>query len=259
MLTNTIYQMQTIHQRLKPKKRKFMYSYTWFGLDLDNLPYNQFFSVNKFNLFTFKETDFFYDPQNTDLTMSLKDRIIYYVKSLNNNLSVSKVYLLSQVRTIGYLFNPISIYYCYDTNLNPVCAIAEVENTFHERKLYFLPFLNNKFSNKLNKDFYVSPFFDLDMFFNFNVSKPTHSVNLVVSNIKNNEIIFNGIAFGTALEFNSQNLIKQFLKMPLSPIKVILLIYYQAVIMLIQGFKFYPKHLEQHLQKNFSAKHLKQN
>ena len=79
--------------------------------------------------------------------------------ALNDKL---KRYILSTFpKILGIGFNPVSFWYCFDRNKQLMAVIAEVNNTFSERKIYFIskgdePILNGE-SFELPKDFYVSP------------------------------------------------------------------------------------------------------
>ncbi len=256
MFKSALYIMNTIHHRYQPKERKFKYSFIWFGIDLKNIPKNMFFSHNKFNLFTFKESDYFYDIENNS-SDGLTVRIKKYVKRLNPSLTIDNIYLVSQVRTLGYLFNPISLYFCYDEQNQSQCAIAEVENTFRERKLYYIPKSGKKFNSQMPKEFYVSPFLELNHDFRFNLTEPSEKINLIISNYKNKELIFSGIAWGKSQLINSKNLLTGFFRIPFSPLKVIFLIHFQAVLLFFSRLKYYPKHLNLDKQKNYYPSNFK--
>ena len=88
--------------------------------------------------------------------------------------------LLTLPRILGYIFNPISIYFCSDAQDTPLCAIAEVGNTYRESKLFLLPRQARtaavagaaRFKLRVPKQYYVSPFSSLDICFDFDLRLP---------------------------------------------------------------------------------------
>lgn len=74
-----------------------------------------------------------------------------------------QIKLLTMPRTLGYVFNPVSFYLCFDSESAPSAIIAEVNNTFDERRIYLLrdgrDLARGWREFRWSKDFYVSPFF----------------------------------------------------------------------------------------------------
>ena len=80
--------------------------------------------------------------------------------------------LLCMPRTLGYCFNPLSIFFCYRANAELAAVIYQVHNTFGERHSYVIPVEEQKAAHhqRCQKLFYVSPFLDMDMRYDFRVA-----------------------------------------------------------------------------------------
>jgi len=87
-----------------------------------------------------------------------------------------RVLLLTHCRVAGYVFNPVSFFYCFDRSGRLAVVVAEVNNTYGERHLYVLPADAVEASEK--KAFHVSPFFSLDGTYRFSLPAPSDTVHV---------------------------------------------------------------------------------
>lgn len=141
MKHSCIYDCEVMHHRMKPKVHRFNYRTFMFCLDLDEIPEIcrkiPWISHNKFNLFSFCEDAHLRIPESNG--KSLKTKVLDYLGQQGiAKEQISRIVLLTNLKTLGYQFNPVSFYYCFDTENRPYCSIAEVCNTFGEMKLYLL-------------------------------------------------------------------------------------------------------------------------
>ncbi|HEY8933457.1 MAG TPA: DUF1365 domain-containing protein, partial [Rariglobus sp.] len=120
---------------------------------------------------------------------SLKARVLAFLSARGVDLGPGgRVELVTLPRVFGYLFNPVSFYYAYDASGACVASIAEVTNTFREMKPYFLgpetlrPAASGDaagtFHLRTPKHFYVSPFSDVDVAFDFNLRPPSEKLSI---------------------------------------------------------------------------------
>ncbi len=150
-MQSCLYECQVMHHRFAPKTHRFLYRIFLFAIDLDELDTlpNRLalFSVNRAGLYSFREND--YLPTHEKLhqpdgaarptaAASLKARVVAYVEANGVDLTGGRVVLVTLPRVLGYLFNPVSFYFCYDQHGTPVAAVTEVTNTFKEMKPYFI-------------------------------------------------------------------------------------------------------------------------
>ena len=161
-MTSAIYNGTVIHKRFKPKLHFFKYKV--FSLlielsDLNILDKNiSFFSYNKFNLISFFDKDHG-ERDGTSLVewvrKNLKDNKIEY-----KNI---KIKLLCYPRILGYVFNPLSVFYIYDNNEKLISILYEVKNTFGEQHTYIFKVDNNNLlQHNCEKKFHVSPFIEMN-------------------------------------------------------------------------------------------------
>jgi len=251
-LNSKIYECRVMHHRLEPKKNAFHYGIFTFLLDLDELEKMdkelKFFSLEKWNLFSF------YKKDHLDYGFPThKENLISYVRQLGFTEDISKVYIIANPRVLGYTFNPVCFYYFYSQNGECVCAVSEVHNTFGEMKPFFFTkedMVDNKYFNKTyNKYFYVSPFQDLETSFEFKLYPPNDKMKIEIDDWQNEKKVFLSSYFGDKKEMKDSNLIYYFFKYPLITLRVILLIHWQAMILLLKKVPFYRKMENQELQR----------
>ena len=170
-MNSCLYECSVMHHRLAPKVHHFRHDIFMFYLNLDELDVVAkkipFFGHNRRNLYSFHDAD--HEPSGKN---PLKERIVDYLRQ--NGIepgSSGRVMLLTLPRVFGYIFNPVSIYYCFDEAGAPLATVAEVGNTFREMKLYLIRHdemdAQAVFQKLAPKHFYVSPFSSLDFHFDF--------------------------------------------------------------------------------------------
>lgn len=247
-LSSCLYECKVWHSRIKPKKHSFNYGLFTFYIDLDELEVlekeNLFFSIGKFNLFSFYKEDHFLKKSN-----NLKESIIQFAKENGLEEEVTKVKLITNTRILGYTFNPVCFYYLFNSEEKPIASIIEVHNTFGEMKPFFAKFDGESFHLRTKKFFYVSPFFNLDTEFDFRLKLPEDKFKVNIDDFELNEKVFYSSYTGEKKEFNSKNLILLFLKYPLITLRIIIGIHYQAFILYLKNIPFIRKLENPDLQK----------
>ncbi|MFE2327468.1 DUF1365 domain-containing protein [Streptomyces sp. NPDC059385] len=90
-----------------------------------------------------------------------------------------QVLMLAHARVFGYVFNPLTLYWCHDRAGRPVCVVAEVHNTYGGRHCYLLrPGVDGRAD--VDKTFYVSPFFDVEGSYRMRLPLPGERLDLSV-------------------------------------------------------------------------------
>ena len=242
MISSCIYNGNVIHKRFKPKEHFFKYKVFSLFLDLSEL--NElddklnFFSLNKFNLISFYEVD----HGNRDGS-SLLD----WVKNnlSNNNVSTVniRVKLLCYPRILGYVFNPLSVFFVYDQNENLISILYEVKNTFGEQHTYFFKVENqNKLiQNNCSKKFHVSPFIEMNCNYFFKILNPAQKLSVIIDQYDQKGKILFASQDGERSDLTSKNLMKSYLKHPLMTFKIISAIHFEAFKLWMKGIKFIKK------------------
>ena len=246
MINNScIYIGSVIHKRFKPKKHFFKYNVFSLFLDLDEI--NEldqkilFFSYNKFNILSFFDKDHGYRDGS-----SIKDWLIHILQKKNISTINIKIKILCYPRIFGYVFNPLSIFFIYDADSNPIAILYEVKNTFGEQHTYVfkIDIKNKQILNNCKKKFYVSPFMDLESKYFFKVLIPNQRLSVIIDQRdKEGKLLF-ASQDGERVKLSSKNLLISYLKHPLMTLKIISAIHYEALKLWIKGIKLVKKNLK---------------
>ena len=246
MINNScIYIGNVIHKRFKPKKHFFKYNVFSLFLDLDEI--NEldqkilFFSYNKFNILSFFDKDHGYRDGS-----SIKDWLIHVLQKKNISTINIKIKILCYPRIFGYVFNPLSIFFIYDADSNPIAILYEVKNTFGEQHTYVfkIDIKNKQILNNCKKKFYVSPFMDLESKYFFKVLIPNERLSVIIDQRdKEGKLLF-ASQDGERVKLSSKNLLKSYLKHPLMTLKIISAIHYEALKLWMKGIKLVKKNLK---------------
>jgi len=243
--SSCIYSGLITHKRLKPKKHFFSYKTFSLLIDLSEVENIEkkikLFSYNKFNILSFYNED--HGPRDGT---SLSKWVNKTLKKSRINIKNGKIKLLCFPRFFGYVFNPLSVFYCYDKKANLKAVLYEVKNTFNEQHTYvFKSKASSKFVlHKCSKKFYVSPFIKMNTFYNFRLSKPKKSMNIIIKQSDEIGPLLIARQEGKRIKLNNNNLLYQFLKHPLMSFKVILAIHFEAFRLWTKGVKFIKKKIK---------------
>lgn len=256
-MNSCLYRCNVMHHRLSPKENKFTYSIFMFYVDLDEIETLAsrllFLSYNKFNWFNFRDADHLQYPAGKRNTQSVKENIIGYLHANGIDLPGGRVMLLTNVATLGYSFNPVSFYLCFDNENNPRCAIAEVCNTHNEMKLFLLDescLEQDTFRLPVTKHFYVSPFADLETKFDFILRLPGDTLLMRVDDYKNDQRVLLSALSGRRRKLHDGNLLWYGIRFPFITLKIITLIHWQAFKLYLKGIPYWKKNINIHLQKD---------
>jgi DUF1365 family protein len=248
-LNSCLYKARVMHNRLHPKVHHFHYDIFMFYLDLAELDtISQKFrwlSRNRFNLFNFRDSDHLQLPfENPDQSKNIREHITQYLTDNAVQIGNGRIMLLTNLCTLGYQFNPVSFYICFNEQEEPVCTIAEVCNTFHEMKPYFIgkKSVNNEFNLYTVKNFYVSPFIDLDYYFDFKVKVPEEKLNIVINDHDaTGNLYFKSSLQGEKASLTDANMIRYFLSIPFITMQITWLIHWQAFKLWCKQIGFHRK------------------
>ena len=138
-MESALYKCLVMHNRLSPKKHRFTYNVFMAWLDIDLLEATgkklSLFSYNKSNVFSFRDTDHFKYPEgDARNVLNTRQKLNLYLQSKGITQMPSKVFLLTHVRMFGYVFNPVSFYFCYNEQGTCTFVVTEISNTFGEMK-----------------------------------------------------------------------------------------------------------------------------
>jgi DUF1365 family protein len=247
-----------MHNRLAPKNHRFHYDVFMFYLDLDEIDALadrlKWMSRNRFNLFNFRDKDHLQLPkENPDTSKNIRQHISDYLLLNDVNIGGGRIMVLTNLCTLGYQFNPVSFYFCYDESGRPVCSVVEVCNTFREMKPYFLgtdTLHGRQFKLNTRKFFYVSPFIDMDTDLDFNLQIPAERLQLRIDDYdKQGNRFFISTLAGERKELTDGRLLLYFFSFPLITLKVIGLIHFHALKLWLKKLPYHKKAANSELQK----------
>tara|TARA_B100000029_G_C17552230_1_gene950516 strand:+ start:875 stop:1672 length:798 start_codon:yes stop_codon:yes gene_type:complete len=229
------------HKRFQPFVNKFKYKVFSLYLDYDELTLLSkklyFFSYNKFNLLSFFDKD--HGHRNGK---NLKNFILKELKKKNISEKDLKIKILCFPRVLGYVFNPLSVIFCFKKNIL-ISIFYEVKNTSNEQHTYI--FINNGkikkniYKHKCNKKFYVSPFMKIEGSYEFIISEPKKTLSVNIRQYLNdNSLILIASQSGKKSFISNKSIIFTFFSYPLLTIKVIYSIHWQAFKIWLKGGMF---------------------
>lgn len=228
-----------------------------FSVDLAELPSLsskvRFLGHNKRNLYSFFDVDHL-SPENRPLRTKLEE----FLNSEGVSLpSGARIQLITLPRVFGYIFNPVSFFFCYEPNGQPFCAVVEVGNTFREMKLFTIPSVSqyDDFRLRTPKEFYVSPFSTLDTHFDFRLSLPSDRLRILIDDYEKGELTLVSSLSGTRSELTTRQLAGLTLVYPFITLWVIFLIHWQALFLWLKGTPFIRKTDQPEMQKHVLRPH----
>jgi DUF1365 family protein len=239
-----IYKGFVTHRRFKPLRHYFSYKIFSILFDLTELEdlhkKISIFSFNRFNIFSFYNKDHGSRDGN-DLTEWVKINL----KKYNLNINVSKIKLLCFPRVFGYVFNPLSIFYCYDGNALKA-ILYEVKNTFNEQHTYVFPVNNSSkiITQQCNKKFYVSPFIKMDTFYNFRLTEPDENIRILIKQTDKVGKILVACQAGKKQNMSLKQLLINFFTHPMMTFKIMMSIHYEALRLWKKGAIFQKRQVK---------------
>jgi DUF1365 family protein len=210
MLTSALYRTRITHLRRAPVHHYFEHrGYSWY-VDIDRLPrlprWLQPFA-------RFDAADHLGGAPND----SLRQRIDAFLAERGIDLHGGRITALMQARVLGYVFNPLTLYWCHDTKGVVRHIVAEVHNTYGGRHAYLLP-PHSEHPAMVRKRLYVSPFNDVDGYYLVRAPLPDAELDVRISLHRDNQPAFVATMRGTRRRASIAELLKLQLAAPLAPL-----------------------------------------
>lgn len=243
---SALYVGHVAHRRLRPKRHALGYRVFNLLLDLDETDplaaRLRLFSRNRFNLLSFHDGDHG-DGSDTPL----RRQIEALTARAGVELGGGRIALLCMPRMLGYVFNPISVYFCHDWTGRLACLVYEVSNTFGERHSYVAPVADGPpapdrlIHQTTPKRFYVSPFLDMDLTYDFAIRPPAERVGVAITTRDRGGVLLTASFAGGRRELSDGAVVRTVLGHPLLTLKVVVGIHWEALKIWLKGVGLRPR------------------
>jgi len=145
--------------------------------------------------------------------------------------------MLAHARVLGYVFNPLTVYWCHRADGTLAAVVAEVHNTYRQRHAYLLPGA----VSDVPKRFYVSPFYPVDGRYRMSLPEPDASLALSVRLDRPDGHAFAASVRGRAVPATWRALLRAAARHPWSTAAVSVLIRGQGVRLYLRGLPVIPR------------------
>lgn len=233
MSASALYIGMVVHRRLRPKAHKLRYRVFSLLLDLDELPELKlrWLGVNRPGLLSFREAD---HGDGGPLRPWVAARLAEV-----GIVAAGPVRLLCYPRMLGYVFNPLTVYFCHHGDGRLAAIIYEVHNTHGERHAYVLPGGAGTVRHSCGKAFFVSPFMPMDCVYHFTINPPGETVSVGIVESDEEGTLLTASFAGERENLTDAALLRAVLAHPLMTLKVTLAIHWEAVRLLLKGLRVY--------------------
>lgn len=238
MSAPAIYVGHVAHAR--PGKHRLRYRVFMLALDIDELPASdarlRLFSHNRLNLLALHDRD--HGERNG---ARLRPQIETKLRQANIDWDGGRIVLLTMPRLLNYVFNPLSVYFCYRPDGELAALVHEVSNTFGERHFYALPATpapGGKVRQSCDKQFFVSPFLESKLHYEFQVTPPGEKAIVAMTVKRGSEVALTASFVGERRILTDANLLRAVVGNPLMTFKVIAGIHWEALRMWLKGVRY---------------------
>lgn len=233
-----LYECRISHARTVPLRNVFTYrTYLWL-VDLDRLP--RTLTLGLINpLARFRPRDHLGDPER-----SIRENVGRFLASRGVDLAGGRVLMLAHARVLGYVFNPLTVYWCHRADGTLACVVAEVHNTYGERHAYLLR-TDERGRAEVPKEFYVSPFYPVDGRYRMSLPEPGDRLALTVTLGRPSGETFSASVHGHAIPATRRALAVAAVRHPWSTAVVTARIRWQGSKLYLRGLRPVPRPVHQ--------------
>lgn len=233
---SALYFGSVFHRRLGAVQHRFRYRLFWLFVDLDELHELgrrlRLFSHNRFNLFSLHDRD-----HGDGSSRDLRDQAVALLTESGIGDDIGAIRLLCMPRTLGYDFNPLSVYFCFARDGRVTALIYEVHNTFGNRHSYVMPVKTSggAVRQACDKTFFVSPFLPMGLRYEFLVSSPGDSIAIAIRAASPNGPVLRAALAGERQALTDWSLMRAAAFVPFVSMKTIAAIHWQGLRLLMKG------------------------
>jgi DUF1365 family protein len=231
-VTAALYPCQITHARAHPIRRVFRYrSYLWL-VDLDDLPR---VPLALRPLARFRARDHLGGP-----SPSLRANVDAYLARHGISLACGRVLMLGHAAVLGYVFNPLTVFWCHRADGTLAAVIAEVHNTYGQRHAYLLH-PDGRGRAGADKDFYVSPFLPVAGRYRLHLPEPAATLRLSVTLHLDGQTVLAASVTGKRRAYTPWRLLCCALRHPWVTGQVTALIHWQGIRLAARRLPVFPR------------------
>jgi uncharacterized protein len=243
VIESAIYTGTLRHRRFSPKSHDFAYPLFMAFLDIDRIPelmrVSPLSGYNRWNWASFCESDHFGDPR-----IPLRRRLEADAAAHGCDLPGGPIFLLTHLRYLGYNFNLVSFFYCYDHRGQVAAVLAEVNSTFGETHNYWLWDANSVGATgsgryRCPKAMHVSPFMGMSMDYTFAFSAPGPALTVHMETLEGGKRTFDATLSLTRRPWERKALHAALRRHPWMTAKVIAAIHWEALLLFLKKVPVY--------------------
>ena len=238
-----VYVGEVMHHRLRPMSHKFTYRTFTFFLDLDEIPAiaerSRLFANEKAGIFSWRAKD--HGPRDGS---PIRPWVENHLRRGGFEPEGWRIFALCLPRMLGYVFNPLTTYYCYDPAGHLAAMLYEVKNTFGDQHGYLIPVApgaNGPVTHACNKGFHVSPFIAMHARYHFKLHQPDEKISLVIRETLDNEDLLVASQSGQRRSITDAALARLLVSHPLMTLKIIAGIHWEALHLWRKGATYIPR------------------
>ena len=224
-----IYSGFVVHKRLRPRHHRLRYRVFSLLLDLDELGGLS----SRFKLLAYNRRAYFSirDEDHGDGT-GIREWVETELGKVGLQNSAHRILMLSYPRIMGFVCNPITVFFCYRRDGGLGAIVYEVHNTFKERYSYALPVngaSNTVIRQHSAKQLFVSPFIPIDCTYDFRIQSPAEQVRVVIREEDKDGLLLAAAFSGRHTPLSDRALLATAVRYPLMTLKVIAGIHFEAL------------------------------
>ena len=238
---SAIYAGAVAHKRFRPRPHRLRYRVFSLLIDIDELPQLgrrlRLFAHNGFGLFSFHDRD------HGDGGGGLRLWAERHLAAAGVKPDGGAIRILCYPRIFGYVFNPLTVYFCHARSRELVAIFYEVSNTHRERHTYVIPVTGPAtpiLRQTCRKEFYVSPFIPMNCTYHFRVASPQDSLSILIEEVDDEGVLLAAAFSGRRRPLSDAMLLRAFLAYPLMTLKVVAGIRWEALRLVMKRTPVFP-------------------
>jgi uncharacterized protein len=239
MIEPGLYAGSVMHRRFRPVRRRFEYRVFWLVIDLDRLGETasalKLMSLERFNLMSFYARDHADGGDGP-----LRDKIASLATAAGF-MAEGPMLLLTMPRVLGYVFNPISVFFCHDARDRLTAIVWEVSNTFGGRHSYVIGVDDpdaTVLRQRCRKELHVSPLIGMEIDYHFRLVRRGDRLTIGIADHDRDGLLMSAAMTAARRPLTDRALLAAFARTPFETAKVTAAIHWEALRLWLKGARY---------------------